>query len=635
MSEEVMAAMAALDDAEVPQCHRSLPVNPGLTFKDSREEHLSTDSLFLQMEDQHAEILERLSKQDRILEKLEISLAKPLLRAPTGRVTKAEGSDASAAMSHVASLSSRLSTKPRRISQRSKGSFTPQFFTTYTQADLTLKHGALHMHGLRSRRKFASLKTDQIQVPHEPGLPTRILEHPAFDAFFAFIVIANTVYIGIDVQSSIEYPEANQVAFHIGHYLFTLLFLMELVIRLAAQGFRFFCSEDWMWAMLDTFIVISSLWDIVMDSIYFWPTTDKGNSRANDMSSFKAFRVIRITRIVKAVRLMRIFRFVMALRMLITSIMHTLKSLFWASVLLVLIIYAFAVLLAQVVNDHQIDPESIPLSPADEMAVRQYFGSVQNTMLTLFMSISAGVNWENVLGPLKTISLVWVFVYLFFIAFTVFAVLNVVTGVFCQSAIDSAQNDHAAIVQSILENKEAHLTKIKTLFSKFGGQANEADTDFITFPMFEEKINTPEVRDYFESLRLDIWDAWTFFKMVDDDGGGTIPMDEFLMGCLRLRGQARAVDVGRVIHDQQWMIKNFGKFQTHVEVQLKELKAELCRLLEAQESIRSPRSSTGSQRSHASECSNSSRLDSSSDSRNSAKENGNVVVSLPITLTNE
>lgn len=47
----------------------------------------------------------------------------------------------------------------------------------------------------------------------------------------------------------------------------------------------------------------------------------------------------------------------------------------------VLIIYAFAVLLAQVVNDHQIDPESIPLSPADEMAVRQYFGSVQNTML--------------------------------------------------------------------------------------------------------------------------------------------------------------------------------------------------------------------------------------------------------------
>eukprot|EP00435_Cladocopium_sp_Y103_P034463 s1481_g8.t3 len=119
---------------------------------------------------------------------------------------------------------------------------------------------------------------------------------------------------------------------------------------------------------------------------------------------------------------MRIFRFVMALRMLITSIMHTLKSLFWAMVLLVLIIYAFAVLLAQVVNDHTVDQgESNQLGIDDAAAAERYFGSVQNTMLTLFMSISAGVNWEAVLAPLKTISLVWVFVYLFFIAFTYFA----------------------------------------------------------------------------------------------------------------------------------------------------------------------------------------------------------------------
>ena len=93
-----------------------------------------------------------------------------------------------------------------------------------------------------------------------------------------------------------------------------------------------------------------------------------------DVSGLRAFRIIRITRtfsssrrtfvfcrpchtrpnsadapsfwvqmepmclhnagIVKAVRLMRIFRFVMALRMLVSSIVNTLKSLFWALVLL-------------------------------------------------------------------------------------------------------------------------------------------------------------------------------------------------------------------------------------------------------------------------------------------------------------
>eukprot|EP00913_Durusdinium_trenchii_P001885 g1744.t1 len=201
-----------------------------------------------------------------------------------------------------------------------------------------------------------------------------------------------------------------------------------------------------------------------LDILYFW--RDNGVTQGfSEMSSFKAFRIIRITRIVKAVRLMRIFRFIMALRngvrgsdpMLITSIMHTLKSLFWAMVLLVLIMYAFAVLLAQVVNDHMLE-QATGMGVTETQAVDKYFGSVQNTMLTLFMSISNGV----------------------------------VTGVFCQSAIDSAQNDHAAI-----------------------------EMNFITFPVFEEKINTPEVRDYFESLRLDIWDAWTFFKMLDMETGRT------------------------------------------------------------------------------------------------------------------
>lgn len=74
-------------------------------------------------------------------------------------------------------------------------------------------------------------------------------------------------------------------------------------------------------------------------------------------------------------------------------------------------------------------------------------------------------------------------------AFTYFAVLNVLTAVFCQSAIDGAQNDHASKVHAVLANKEAHLEKIHDLFSKFG-----ADDGVITFSMFQKKINSPEVR---------------------------------------------------------------------------------------------------------------------------------------------
>ena len=74
-----------------------------------------------------------------------------------------------------------------------------------------------------------------------------------------------------------------------------------------------------------------------------------------------------------------------------------------------------------------------------------------------------------------------------------------------RSAIESAQNDHTTVVQSILADKQAHLQKIRDLFGKLGDRDG-----IITYNMFEEKINSPAVREYFESLGLDVWDAWTF-----------------------------------------------------------------------------------------------------------------------------
>ena len=46
------------------------------------------------------------------------------------------------------------------------------------------------------------------------------------------------------------------------------------------------------------------------------------------------------------------------------------------------------------------------------------------------------------------------------------------------------------------------------------------------------------VKDYFEMLELDVRDAWTFFRLLDQDGGSAIDLDEFLWGCMHLRGNA-------------------------------------------------------------------------------------------------
>ena len=83
----------------------------------------------------------------------------------------------------------------------------------------------------------------------------------------------------------------------------------------------------------------------------------------------------------------------------------------------------------------------------------------------------------------------------------------------------------------------------------------------ITFGMFEEKINSQAVREYFETLGLDVWDPWSFFKLLDSDGGGFVEIEEFFLGCLRFSGAARAMDVGKLIQDQTWLIRSQGRFQ--------------------------------------------------------------------------
>ncbi|CAJ1352609.1 unnamed protein product [Effrenium voratum] len=412
-------------------------------------------------------------------------------------------------------------------------------FKTFDQCELEKQEGAADV----QRRKIKESFEYQEVVLSEAKVPPcaeRIVNHAAFDAFFALVVLTNSFFIGIDIEMSLANGGERPTSIRVVQHLYTLLFSVELAMRLCARGWKLFTGDDCFWAWLDLFIVTTSIWEVLVDLIHLVvPDSDVGGLVG--MSTLKAFRIVRITRIVKAVRMIRVFRFVIAFRTLITSIVHTFKSLAWALMLLLLIVYVFAVLFTQAVNDHL---RHHTLSDPDLQAAERFFSSLPETMLSLFMCVANGVSWVEVIRPLKAVSTVWVFLFIFYISFTYFAVLNVVTGVFCQAAMEGAKSDHQTVMHAILADKQKHLAKIRALFNEIGKHQD----GYITYAMLEEKVNSPEVRDYFGSLGLDIWDAWSFFKLLDLDEGGSVEIEEFLMGCLRLRGSATAMDVQKIIN---------------------------------------------------------------------------------------
>ena len=79
-------------------------------------------------------------------------------------------------------------------------------------------------------------------------------------------------------------------------YVYALLFSAELVLRVGAGGPRIFCNEEWMWSWLDLFIVATSIWEVVVDTLQ--AVTDGARvSGVGGLSSVKAFRIVRLTRI--------------------------------------------------------------------------------------------------------------------------------------------------------------------------------------------------------------------------------------------------------------------------------------------------------------------------------------------------
>ena len=130
-------------------------------------------------------------------------------------------------------------------------------------------------------------------------------------------------------------------------YCFTGLFSVELLLRFLAQG-RAFASlrnREWRWNLLDSIIVLASLYEVGMDVVNLAMGAEA--TQMTGMSGLRTLRIVRITRLVKVARLARVLRFIMALRTLTQSILHTMKSLIWAMVLLCLVVYTFAVLFTQ------------------------------------------------------------------------------------------------------------------------------------------------------------------------------------------------------------------------------------------------------------------------------------------------
>lgn len=360
----------------------------------------------------------------------------------------------------------------------------------------------------------------------------RLVHSSWFDTTAVSLIIVNAITIGWETDHCTRHLLATPpTSFRVIELTFCTIFTAEIIIRLTAHGSYFFKVSDWRWNLFDCFVVGFQLIEEFMSGLTIGVPMN-----------LSVLRVMRALRLVRIIRLIRILRLIGELRTIITSLAGSMKSLLWTVLVLFLLIYIVAVYFTTMVLDHRLTDETA------DPSLEVYYGSLGRSILSLYESISGGVDWDDLAAPLiAEIHVVMGILFSLYIAFALLAMMNVVTGVFVESALLSAKED-----------KDIYMVNhVKDLFLN----ADRKHIGIITWEEFEEMAHAAEMQDYFKAIDVDLSEAKGLFDLLDMTGCGQLKQEDFLSGCLRLRGPAKALDLALLMKETRVLRKQVGTLQ--------------------------------------------------------------------------
>eukprot|EP00929_Paragymnodinium_shiwhaense_P096486 TRINITY_DN58080_c0_g1_i2.p1 TRINITY_DN58080_c0_g1~~TRINITY_DN58080_c0_g1_i2.p1 ORF type:complete len:572 (+),score=71.00 TRINITY_DN58080_c0_g1_i2:105-1820(+) len=380
---------------------------------------------------------------------------------------------------------------------------------------------------------------DVADEPTHKGKIYDLVHSRFFHILSLLVIVTNTAFIIIGVNAAMLDASGESDAMYSSLHSewstavdagFLLFYTVELGLRLYAERLHFFFNDDAHFNVLDLLLVLFSLPSLVAAltslTVYF-------NSQY-----LLALRGTRVFKLAKLVRMVRAMRFIRQLHLFTDILMECGKNLFWATLLILLVLLLFAIYFVQAletwvsVNWSPDVPEDIQTT-RDE--IEQMFGSVQLAMLTLGKAISGGSDWESCYALLAKTGWLNCAVFLSVISFFTIALWNIVAGVFVENAIHTAKIDHQDEVsaQHRLDVKDA-----KTLMRL----CRSGDVDHsgaLSREEFVRIMESEEVQQFFHTKGLDIKNTAHFFELMNSvTEGEEIELEYFVGSCLQVRGFA-------------------------------------------------------------------------------------------------
>ncbi|MCI4393511.1 hypothetical protein PGIGA_G00158130 [Pangasianodon gigas] len=284
----------------------------------------------------------------------------------------------------------------------------------------------------KRQRRLEKRRRKALQRPYYADYsPARLYIHTLCTNHYLDLFI--TIIIGINVLTmSMEHynqPKYLEESLKYCNYVFTLVFVIEAMLKLVAFGFRRFFKDRW--NQLDLAIVLLSVMGITLEEI------DLNASLPINPTIIRIMRVLRIARVLKLLKMAT------GMRALLDTVVQALPQVGNLGLLFMLLFFIYAALGVELFGKLECSEEN----PCEGLSRHATFENFGMAFLTLFR-VSTGDNWNGIMKDTlrecksgdRCLSYLPLFSPLYFVTFVLvaqFVLVNVVVAVLMKHLEDS------------------------------------------------------------------------------------------------------------------------------------------------------------------------------------------------------
>jgi voltage-gated sodium channel len=380
-------------------------------------------------------------------------------------------------------------------------------------------------------------------------------ESDSFNAVVGVVIIVNAVIIGCETDMG----TAN---FVIAEHIFNTIFFLEMLIRISQLGLEYFKDP---WYLFDCTLVLGGSLDLWIIPLIMGD--NENGAGAHELMVFRLLRMLRLCRVLRVVRLFRMFN---NLLLIVKAFGKALQVVVLISLITVITIYSLSIVLTQLIG-HQ----SHKFREEDQVAIKKWFGTIPNSMSTLFW-VMFGSSWDE-LWEVLSHQYPKGFILCMFALYMVLTVslASLIVGLISQSLI-IAQEEFKARKMASFNNKK------KILAAELKSELND---------IHEEEVDqggTLNARQLKQTIKADSGllqklaavgvdaDADGLMMLVDtlsNEEKERISIDHFIEKLINLSGQSQASAVVDIKYE---IMKNRERMNNLDEI-LNKIQAKYCK----------------------------------------------------------